>query len=86
MVTDKKIVLDAAVTIKLLDRFSDLTDQMLLVDETFRELLETLVNVDADTMDTTEIKLEKLIVDGNNVVDIRHRLPKDPNEIYNKEE
>ena len=51
MVTDKKIVLDAAVTIKLLDRFSDLTDQMLLVDETFR-----------------------------------HRLPKDPNEIYNKEE
>tara|TARA_R110000822_G_scaffold33203_2_gene94876 strand:+ start:3433 stop:3693 length:261 start_codon:yes stop_codon:yes gene_type:complete len=86
MVTDKKIVLDAAVTIKLLDRFSDLTDQMLLVDETFRELLETLVNVDADTIDTTEIKLEKLIVDGNNVVDIRHRLPKDPNEIYNKEE
>ena len=86
MVTDKKIMLDAAVTIKLLDRFSDLTDQMLLVDETFRELLETLVNVDADTMDTTEIKLEKLIVDGNNVVDIRHRLPKDPNEIYNKEE
>ena len=85
MVTDKKIVLDAAVTIKLLDRFSDLTDQMLLVDETFRELLETLVNVDADTIDTTEIKLEKLIVDGNNVVDIRHRLPKDPNEIYNKE-
>tara|TARA_R110000824_G_C14834916_1_gene638332 strand:- start:99 stop:359 length:261 start_codon:yes stop_codon:yes gene_type:complete len=86
MVTDKKIVLDAAVTIKLLDRFSDLTDQMLLVDETFRELLETLVNADADTIDTTEIKLEKLIVDGNNVVDIRHRLPKDPNEIYNKEE
>ena len=82
MVTDKKIVLDAAVTIKLLDRFSDLTDQMLLVDETFRELLETLINVDADTItiDTTEI------VDGNNVVDIRHRLPKDPNEIYNKEE
>ena len=86
MVTDKKIVLDAAVTIKLLDRFSDLTDQMLLVDETFRELLETLVPADADTIDTTEIKLEKLIVDGNNVVDIRHRLPKDPNEIYNKEE
>ena len=80
MVTDKKIMLDAAVTIKLLDRFSDLMDQMLLVDETFRELLETLINVDADTIDTTEM------VVWNNVVDIRHRLPKDPNEIYNKEE
>ena len=70
--TNNKINVGMKELVALLDQVNELLDTCINLDKVFQDLCETLEPV---------IKAETA---PDNVIDIRRRLNKDPNEVYNK--